>query len=170
MKCKQIEVGKIINTHGIRGEVKVLPLTDDPMRYEELDWVYIQMDGGTKKLFIKNIRYQKNNIIIKFDGIDSMNDAEKIKNKMLLIDRDRAVPLPKDTYFICDLIGLEVRTHTGDVLGNITDVFKTGSNDVYVVKNPDGKDILIPAIKDVVVEVNIDDNYMVIKPLEGLID
>ncbi|NLY43803.1 MAG: 16S rRNA processing protein RimM [Clostridiaceae bacterium] len=173
MKNKQIEIGKIINTHGIRGEVKVLPLTDDPTRYEDLDWVYVKHEGRMEKMYIKSVRYQKNNLIIKFDGIDSIDDAQKFRDKMLLIDREMAVPLPKDTYFICDLIGMEVRTHTGEILGNINDVFKTGSNDVYVVRNTEGvrvRDILVPAIKDVIVEVNIDDNYMIIKPLEGLID
>ncbi|MBZ4646232.1 MAG: rRNA processing protein RimM [Petroclostridium sp.] len=170
MKCEQLEIGKIINTHGIKGEVKVLPLTDDPTRYEELDWVYIKKDDKLEKLIIENIKYQKNNVIIKFEGINSMNDAEKLKNLMLIIDRDMAVELPENTYFICDLIGMEVKTHEGELLGKIQDVFPTGSNDVYVIKNSSGKEILIPAIKDVILEVDIDNNFMIVKPLEGLIE
>ncbi|WHH59424.1 ribosome maturation factor RimM [Petroclostridium sp. X23] len=170
MRCEQLEVGKIVNTHGVRGSVKVIPLTDDPTRYEQLDWVYIQQNGKLEKIYIDDVKYQKNNIILKFRHVNTIDDAEKLKNKMLLIDRDKAVKLPENRYFICDLIGLEVKTQEGQYLGKISDVISTGSSDVYIIKPLEGKDILIPAIKEVVIQIDIDNNSMIVKPLEGLIE
>ncbi|MGE4283357.1 MAG: ribosome maturation factor RimM [Clostridia bacterium] len=170
MREEQLEVGKIINTHGVKGDVKVMPLTDDPTRFEELEWVYIEKDGGLEKIFIEYIKYQKNNLIIKFKNVDNINDAERLKNRMLIIDREMAVDLPENTYFICDLIGLQVNTHEGVYLGILDDVLSAGSTDVYIIKHPEGKQILIPAIKEVILAVDFDNNSMIVKPLEGLIE
>ena len=170
MKNKKLEIGKIINTHGIRGEVKVMPLTDDARRYDRLEWVYIDKVAPDTKLFIEKLRYHKNNVIIKFKKVNTMNEAEKLKNKSLFINRELAVELPEDTYFICDLIGSEVLTVEGQNLGKICDIISTGSNDVYIIKNDSNKEILIPAIKDVVKKVDIENSLIIVKLLEGLID
>ncbi len=170
MKKNQLNVGKIINTHGIKGEIKVLPLTDDPARFEDLEWVYLSYNNQLKKLYIQSVRYQRNNIIIKFKNINSIDEIEKYKNCMLIIDRDMAVDLPENTYFIIDLIGVEVRLEDGEKLGKIIDVIETGSNDVYVIKPSKGSDILIPAIKQVIKHVDIEENIMIVKLLEGLIN
>ncbi len=170
MKKNQFNIGKIINTHGIKGEVKVLPLTDDPARFEDLEWVYLSYNNQLEKKIIQSIRYQKNNIILKFKDINSIDEIEKYKSCMLVIDREMAVELPENTYFIRDLIGVEVRLENGESLGKIIDVIETGSNDVYVIKPNKGSDILIPAIKQVIQHVDIEENIMIVKLLEGLIE
>lgn len=170
MKKNQLEIGRIINTHGIRGEVKVMPLTDDPRRFERLAWVYINDNHTLKKFYIQRVKYQKNNVIVKFKELDSINDAEPFRNCMLVIDREMAVDLPPDTYFICDLIGLQVKTDQGQELGEIIDVMSAGGNDVYVVKGSSEKEILIPAIKQVVLKVDIEQGFVIVKLLEGLMD
>lgn len=170
MKTENIVIGQIVNTHGIKGALKVVPLTDDYKRYDTLEYLYIVQNNIRKKYYVERVQYQKSNVIIKLKGIENCNDAGKLKNLMIEVDRKHAVKLPEDTYFICDLIGLQVKTSDGILLGYIDDVFATGSNDVYVVKDNKGKQILIPAIKDVIQKVSIDDNYVLIKPIEGLIE
>ncbi|MCX7950883.1 MAG: ribosome maturation factor RimM [Clostridiales bacterium] len=162
-----LKIGQIINTHGIKGEVKVYPLTDDIKRFNKLKFVFIKEKDEYKKIDVEGVKYFKNLVILKLQGIDTMNDAEKVKKIYLYIDRENAVKLEKDAYFIADLIGLDVYTLEGECLGKITDVFSTGSNDVYEIKN-DNETILIPAIKDVVKEVDIENSVMKIQLLEGL--
>lgn len=162
-----LKVGQIINTHGIKGEVKVYPLTDDIKRFNKLKFVFIKENDEYKKVEVEGVKYFKNLVILKLQGIDSMNDAEKVKKVYIYIDRENAVKLEKDAYFIADLIGLDVYTLEGENLGKITDVFSTGSNDVYEIKS-DRETILIPAIKDVVKEVDIENSIMKIQLLEGL--
>ncbi|GFR35849.1 ribosome maturation factor RimM [Thermobrachium celere] len=162
-----LKVGQIINTHGIKGEVKVYPLTDDIKRFSKLKFVFIKKDENYNKVNVEGVKYFKNLVILKLEGIDNMTEAEKYKRVYLYVDRENAVKLEEDTYFIADLIGLDVYTLEGEYLGKITDVFSTGSNDVYEIKK-DKKSILIPAIKDVVKEVDIDNSVMKINLLEGL--
>lgn len=164
-----LKVGQIINTHGIRGEVKVYPLTDDIKRFKKLKYVFIRNGEEYKKVDIEGVNFFKNFVILKLSGIESMSDAEKYKNIYIYVDRENAVKLPDDSYFIADLIGLKVETTEGEELGSITSVFSTGSNDVYEIKSQHGKTILIPAIKDVVKLVDIDNGRMIINLLEGLI-
>lgn len=162
-----IQVGKIVNTHGIRGDVKVLPLTDDTKRFEELKSVFI---GDDKlKLEISKVGYAKGNVILKFKNYDNINDVEKFKNTTVWIDEKDKVKLPQYSYFIHDIVGLEVYLSDGTHLGKVKDVLQPGANDVYIVKG-EGKEYLIPAIKDVVKEVNIDENKIIIEPLEGLLE
>lgn len=162
-----IQVGKIVNTHGIRGDVKVLPLTDDKKRFEELKFIFV---GDDKlKLEISKVGYVKGNVLLKFKNYDNINDVEKFKNTTVWIDEKDKVKLPKNSYFIHDIIGLEVYLIDGTYLGKVKDILQPGANDVYVVKN-EGKEYLIPAIKDVVKEVNIDGNKIIIEPLEGLLE
>lgn len=167
MRNKILEVGKITNTHALKGEVKVLCWTDSPRQFEEFEYLYAGINERIK-LYFERVRYQKNNLIIKFKGIDSIEQAEELKNRVLLADRDQLGE--PDGYYICDILGIKVYTINDEYLGEITDVFATGSNDVYVVTPPKGNDILIPVIDEVVKEVDIDKNIAVVELIKGLMD
>lgn len=160
-------IGKIINTQGLKGEVRVLPLTDDVKRFDDAKFVFID-DQKLIKTDVEHVRYQKDLVIIKFKNIDTIEDAEKLKNTYILIDRKNAIKLSNDRYFVCDIIGLLVYSTDDCFYGEITDVIQTGSNDVYVVKNHN-KEILIPALKTVVKEIDINNGRMVVELPEGLI-
>lgn len=164
------EIGKIVNTHGIRGELKIIPLTDDITRYKKLEWIYIDVNNKLQKYIVEGVKFHKQNVLLKLKDVDDMNTAESLKNSFIKIPRELAIKLPKDSYFICDIIGCEVFEENDNFLGKVVDVIETGSNDVYVVKNDKKKEILIPAIKDVVLNVNIEDGKIVVRLLEGLID
>ena len=163
---KLLEIGKIVNTRGLRGEVKIMPWCDDVCVFEELEFVLID----NTPYVIESVKYHKNFVILKLNGIDSIESAEKYRNKTIFVEKSMLGELPEGTYYICDLIGCEVITDSGENLGKIDDVIKTGSNDVYSVRSKDGKQVLIPVIDEVVKEVNIDEQRIVIKPLKGLID
>ena len=161
-----LEIGKIVNTHGLRGDVKVVPWSDYPEIFEEIDFVYL--DKNTK-LQIKNVKYQKNNVILKLDTINSIEQAEKLKEKVLLVDKDDIEILDEDTYFVADLIGLSVYEND-EKLGVLSDVIPVAGADVYVIKREKGKDILIPAIKENIKEINISEKYIKVKIPDGLFD
>lgn len=163
-----LNIGQIVNTHGIRGEVKVYPLTDDPARFNKLKEVYIESKGEMTKYTVESAKQHKNTVILKLKGIDTMNDAEKLRQLYLKVGRWDAVRLPKDSFFICDLIDSEVYDIHGERLGILHDVIQTGSNDVYAVKD-DKKEILIPALKTVVKEINIQSKKIIVDLPEGLI-
>lgn len=165
-----LEIGKIINTHGVRGEVKVIPLTDNIERFNDLEWVFIDRSGNLEKHNVLSVKYIRDLVILKLEGINNMNEAETLKGLFLLVDRENAVKLPENTYFICDIKGCEVFEENGNTLGIVEDVLQTGSNDVYVVKGHDGKEILIPALKSVVMKVLIEEKKIFVKIPEGLID
>lgn len=142
-----MEIGQIVNTYGIKGFVKVQPFTDNIRRFEDLKQIYLQLKKGLETFEIEEIKYHKQMVLLKLKGIDDINEAEKYRNCYLKIDRKDAVNLPEDTYFIADLLEMEVTTEEGEMLGKIADVYPTGSNDIYVVKNEEGKQILLPAIR-----------------------
>ena len=144
-----LQVGVIANTHGIRGEVKVFPTTDDPARFKKLKQVFLDTGNGYLEMKIEGVKFFKQFVILKFKGFDNINEIEKYKKRPLLVDREHAVRLKKDEYFIADLIGLTVYTEDGKLLGTLTDVLQTGANDVYVVEMEDKKEVLIPAIGNV---------------------
>lgn len=154
-----LRVGKIVNTHGLKGEVKVIPLTDDPKRYNELEFVII--DGAERK--IQGCKYQKDRVIVKVEGIDSIEEAEKYKNKYMEIPREYAVPLEEDTYYIADIIGCLVYDTDGKNLGEVYDVIQTKNNDVYWIRKP--KELLIPVLLDIVTDIDIDNKKITIKPV-----
>lgn len=161
-------IGKIVNTHGVKGEVRVLPSTDDVKRFGKLKEV--KVENRTMTTYeIETVRYHKNFVLLKFKGIDTMNEAELLKNSLLKIDRKDALPLKKDEYYQCDLYGLRVMTDIGRDLGKLTDILMTGSNDVYVVRNEE-KEILIPAIKQCILKVDLEAGEMLVHLLEGLED
>lgn len=167
MKKEFLEAGKIVTTHGIRGEVKIMPYTDTPELLAEFDRLF--MGRNKDEVTIVRSRVFKNMVIAKIEGVDTPEDAEKLRNKLLYMHRDD-LELGEDTYFIQDLIGMEVRDADSDELfGVIDDVMQTGANDVYVVKSGD-KELLVPAIADVVISTDIDGNVMTIRPLDGLFD
>ena len=168
---KYLRVGVITSPHGVRGEVKVYPTTDDAIRFKKLDHVILDLGRGeSRELKIRQVKFFKNMVILKFDGVDTMNEVEGWRQKDLLITRDQAVPLQEDEFFITDLIGLTVVTDEGDTLGTLTDVMETGANDVYCVKTPEGKELLLPAIHDCILDVDLDEQKMTIHLLPGLID
>ena len=166
MKKEFLEAGKIVTTHGIRGEVKIMPYTDTPELLSEFDRLFIGKDK--KELVIERARVFKNMVIAKIQGIDTPEDAEKYRNKILFMHRDD-LELDEDTYFIQDLIGMEVKdADTGFLYGKIKDVMQTGANDVYVIEGE--KEYLIPAIPEVITDTDVDGNLMLIRPLEGLFE
>lgn len=164
-----LKVGQIINTHGIKGELKIYPLTDNIDRFDRLDYIFIKEKDMYNKVKVESVKYIKNFPIVKLENINDMNEALKYKNRYLYINRENAVPLEENTYFIADLIGMDVVTTEGQILGKIVSVFSVSSNDVYEISNSEGKKILIPAIRDVVCDVDIKEKRMTIKLLEGLI-
>ncbi|MBQ3139225.1 MAG: 16S rRNA processing protein RimM [Ruminococcus sp.] len=166
MKKEYLEAGKIVTTHGIRGEVKIMPYTDTPELLCEFDRLFIGKDKS--ELYIERSRTAKNMVIAKIEGIDTVEAAEKYRNKVLFMHRDD-LELDEDTYFIQDLIDMEVQdADSGFVYGKITDVLQNGANDVYVIKGD--REYLVPAIPDVVISTDIDSNIMQIRPLDGLFD
>lgn len=163
-------VGQLTSTHGVKGELKALPLTDDPQRFLKLKWVYIDKNGSLEKYNIKNVKFLKNFVILKFEGVDTMDDAVKLKGLYLKIDRADAVKLPKNSFFIADIIGMKVFDENNVLLGQLSDVIQTGSNDVYIVKDDNGKEILIPALKSVVRDVSMEEQRISVILPKGLLD
>lgn len=163
-----LSVGQIVNIHGFKGEVKVYPLTNDMERFSKLKQVYVETQDGLKSYDIQSIKYLKNTVVLKLKGVDTEDAANKLRNCYVKVDRQKAVKLPKDNFFICDLIDCEVYDLNGALLGTITDVMQTGSNDVFVVKT-DKKEILIPALKSIVKEVDIDGRKVVVELPEGIL-
>lgn len=164
------KVGVITSTHGIKGEVKVFPTTDDANRFKKLKKVIL--DTGKEKIDmeITGVRFFKNMVILKFKGIDDINDVEKYRKAELYVTRENAVPLKKNEYYIADLIGMDVVSDEDEELGVIDDVLQTGANDVYVIKKAGCQDLLIPAIKDCVKDVDVEGGKMIVHLLEGLRD
>ena len=167
---QRFQVGVITSTHGVRGEVKVFPTTDDPVRFKKLKQVILDTGKEDMELEITGVKFFKNMVILKFKDIDDMDTANKYRQKSLYVTRENAVKLEKNEYFIADLIGLAVSSEEGEDLGFINDVLQTGANDVYVIKKTGEEDLLLPAIKDCVKEVDIEGGKMVVHVLTGLRD
>jgi len=164
-----LQVGVISNTHGIRGEVKVFPTTDDPARFKKLKNVFLDTGKEYLELEIEQVKFFKQFVILKFKGYDSINDVERYKQKSLKVDRAHAVKLKKNEYFIADLLGLSVYTENEQPLGTLTDVLQTGANDVYVVQMEEQKEVLIPAIRECILDVDMEMRKMKVHLLEGLL-
>ena len=164
-----LEVGQIVNTFGVKGFVKVKPFTDDITRFDNLKKVYICKKGQMNEVEIEEVKYHKNMVLLKLKGIDDMNEAEKRKGSYLKIHRKDAIPLPEGTYFIADLIGLEVYTDEGILLGRLYDIYNNGSTDIYVVKNKLGKQILLPGIDEVLKNIDLEQEKIVVHLLKGLV-
>ena len=164
-----IQVGKIINTHGIKGEVKVHPLTDDKNRFNNLKTVYL---GENKvKVEIENVKYHKDLVILKFKEFNDINDILSFKEDYIYIDEEERVKLPENHFFIYDIVGCQVFNADGGKIGIITDVLQSASNDVYVVKDDlKNKEYMIPAVKEFFINIDIDNKKIYINPIEGMIE
>lgn len=165
-----LKVGIISSTHGIKGEVKVFPTTDDPQRFKKLKNILLDSGKEKRNLKIQSVKFFKQFVILKFEEIDDINDIEKYKGSSLYVTRDQAVKLQKDEYFIADLIGLTVIAEEEKLEGTLKDVMETEANDVYVIELTDGRELLLPAIKECVLSVDIEKGEMQIRLLDGLLD
>lgn len=165
-----LQVGVITTTHGVRGEVKVFPTTDDAARFKKLKTVILDDGKGKRELEITSVKFFKNLVILKFQGLDNINEVEGLRQAKLFVTREHAVPLKKDEYFIADLIGLAAISDEGEALGTISDVLQTGANDVYVISRKNTPDLLVPAIKECIKEVDLDKGCMTVHLLPGLRD
>lgn len=167
---KYFQVGIITSTHGVRGEVKVFPTTDDAKRFKNLKEVILDTGKEQIPMEIEGVKFLKQFVVLKFKGIDSINDVEKYRRGSLLVERKNAVRLGRDEYFAADLEGLTVRGEDGADIGVLTEVMATGANDVYVIALNDGRELLLPAIKQCVLEVDVEAGFIRIHILEGLLD
>ncbi|MCD2492645.1 ribosome maturation factor RimM [Lacrimispora sp. NSJ-141] len=166
----RFRVGVISSTHGIRGEVKVFPTTDDASRFLTLRQVILEAERETRELEIEHVKFFKQFVILKFKGIDDINDVEKYKGAELWVTRENAVPLQEGEYFIADLIGLPVVTDEGGTLGVLKDVLQTGANDVYEVTMENGKELLLPVIDECVLNVDLEKGEITVHVMDGLLD
>lgn len=160
----KFEVGKIVNTFGIKGEIKVVLYTEDINNFKKNNKIYV----NGKEMQVENSRLQKNMLILKLKDVNTMNDAEKLRNSIITIKRSKK-ELPAGTYYIADLIGLDVYTDEGNLLGKVTDIYNTGANDIYTVKTLEGKEVLLPAIKDVIKQVDLQNEKIIVHVLKGLL-
>lgn len=167
---KQLRVGVISSTHGIRGEVKVFPTTDDVKRFKKLKKVYLDTGKEQIPLEIEQVRFFKQFAILKFKGIDNINDIEKYKGKDILVDREDGTPLGKDEYYIADMVGMDVYTDDpNEHFGKLKDVMATGANDVYVIDSDRHGEVLVPAIRQCILGIDVEERKMTIHLMEGLL-
>ena len=165
-----LEIGKIVNTHGLRGEVKVVPWTDSPDDFYDVSYAYIKNKNEYKKLTIDGVKFQKNNVIVKFKEYNDINEILPFKNAVLYADRNDLGELPEGVYYIVDLIGLKVYTEDDEYIGEIADVFNAGASDIYDVKRDGKKNLLLPVIDEVVKSVDIENGRVTVNVMEGLDD
>ena len=164
------KIGIITSSHGVRGEMKVFPTTDDTRRFKKCREVYVEDKTGLVMYEVENARVSPDKVLLKLKGIDTPEEAVKLRQRGIFVDREHAVKLSKDEYFIADLIGLEIRNEDGDRIGVIEEVLPTGANDVYQIAMDDGRELLLPAIKDCILEVNVEQGFMRVHVLDGLLD
>lgn len=165
----KFQVGAIASVHGIKGEVKVFPTTDEPAKFKKLKSVILKTEKEEREIALQSVRFFKNMVIVKFQGIESPEDAQKYRGATLWITREQAVPLRENEYYRADLIGLTVVTEDGEELGILTGVLETGANDVYEVTLSDKKTALFPAIRECIKEVDVEKGYIKVHVMEGLL-
>lgn len=164
-----LRVGVITTTHGVRGEVKVFPTTDSAERFLDMEYVLLDTGRELKELHIQNVKFYKNQAILKFKEINNINDIEKYKGCELWIRREDAQELSEDEYYVADLLGMKVVLEDGSYFGTLKDVMETGANDVYIVTTEQGDEVLLPAIKECILDVDIEENVMTVHLMKGLI-
>lgn len=164
-----LEIGQIVNTFGIKGMVKVKPFTDNINRFDNLKNIYVENHKNRKQYEIEEVKYHKDMVLIKFKGVDKVEEAENLRNSYLKVNRKDEPELEEGTYYIVDLLGLNVYSDEGNLLGKLDDIFNNGSSDIYVVKDESGKQLLLPAISDVIKEINLEESKIVVHILKGLI-
>lgn len=169
MKQEYFEIGQIVNHFGIKGMVKVNPFTDDISQFEKLKSILLIKDGKLSEVEIEETKYSKNQVVLKLKGIDTVEEAEKYRGCYLKIARSNSKKLPKDTYFIADLLGLTVYTDENILLGKVEDIYNSGANDIYVVKSEDGKQILLPGTKEVIKQIDLEQEKIIVHIIKGLI-
>lgn len=165
-----LQIGVITSTHGIKGEVKVFPTTDDNNRFKKLKECFIEYKNELIPVKAKGCKFFKNMVILRFEGIDDINDVEKYKQCKLFVDREHAVPLEEDEYYMTDLIDMSVVTEDGASIGTLKEIIPTGANDVYVVVDEAGKELLLPAIKECILLVDMEQRKMLVHLMKGLVD
>lgn len=165
----ELQVGVITQTHGIHGEVKVFPTTDDAKRFKKLGEVILENGKERFPVTIEGVKFFKQYVILKFKGFDSINEIEKYKNAKLLVTRENAVKLQKDEYFVADLLGMQVVTEDEEPLGSLKKVLATGANDVYIVENEDGEELLLPAIKECILKIDMENRRITVHLMDGLV-
>ena len=165
---KYLEIGQIVNVKGLKGEVKVNSYSEDSRRFEKIKTVFLKRKGEMKEYEIESVGYSKIQVILKLKGVDTVEEAEKLRNASILIDRAVLGELPEGKYYIADLIGLEVYTEENEYLGKVDDIYNTGANDIYVIKNDLGMQKLLPGIKEVIKEVKLDQGKIIVNLIEGL--
>ncbi len=165
---KYLEIGQIVNTFGIKGMVKIKPFTDDINRFDKLETIYIENRKGRKEYEIEEVKYHKNMVLMKLKGIDTPEEADLLRQSYLLVDRRKEEPLEEGVYYIVDLLGLEAYTDEGQLLGKIDDIFNTGSNDIYVIKDELGKQILLPGLPEVLKQVDLESGKIIFHLIPGL--
>lgn len=167
---EKVRIGQIVNTQGLSGEVRIYPLTDYRERFEELEYIYLE-DKTDTKLEIEKVRYKGQLAIVKFKGLNSVNDVEKLKNKYIVINKEDIRDLPEDTYYIFDLVGSKVIDEDNALVGKLMDVIQNTAQDLYVIENDESKKrILIPAVREFIKEINIEEKIIKVKLIEGMIE
>ena len=164
-----LEIGQFVNTFGVKGMVKIKPFTDDITRFDNLKNVYVETNKVKRQYEIEEVKYHKEMVLIKFKGIDKLEEAEMLRNAILKVNRKDEPELEEGTYYIVDLLGIDVYSDEGEHLGKLDDIYNHGSSDIYVVKNELGKQLLLPAISDVIKEINLEEKRIVVHILEGLV-
>lgn len=165
---KYLELGQIVNVKGLKGEVKVNSFTDDNTKFERIPKVFIKQKQNLVEYEIEDVGYSKNQVILKFKNIDTVEEAEKLRNSYIVVDREIFGELPEGVYYIADLIGLDVYTENNEYLGKVDDIFNTGSNDVYVVKAENGMQKLLPGIDEVIKKIDLESNKIIVNLIKGL--
>ena len=167
---ERVRIGQIVSTQGLRGDVRVYPLTDYKERFEELEYVYLE-DSQEIELKIERVRYKKQLVILKFQGLDNIDDVQKLKNIYITIDKDKIRELPQDTYYIFDLIGSEIIDEDNSPVGILVDIVQNTAQDLYIIEDKSSKKkIMIPAVKEFVKEVNLKEKIIKVKLIEGMIE
>ena len=164
-----LQVGVITQPHGVRGEVKVFPTTDDPVRFKKLKKVILDTGKEKLDLEVEHVKFFKQFVIVKFKEFDNINDIERYKRCPLLVTRENAVLLEEDEYFVADMIGMKVITEDGTEFGTLSDVMETGANDVYVIDSKEHGEVLMPAIKECVLNVDMESGIITVHLMNGLI-
>ena len=165
---KYLELGQIVNVKGLKGEVKVNSFTDDNTKFERIPKVFLKRKETLTEYEIETVGYHKNQVIIKFKNVNTVEEAEALRNSYIVVDREIFGELPEGVYYIADLIGLEVFTESNEYLGKVDDIFSTGSNDVYVVKDELGKQKLLPGIDEVIKQIDLESGKIIVNLIEGL--
>lgn len=167
---EEFQVGAVASVHGIKGEVKVFPTTDEPEKFKKLKTVKLKTEKEEREMRLLSCRFFKNMVILKFEGIDSPEEAQRYRGATLWVPREQAVPLGEDEYYRADLVGLSVMTEEGEAFGTLTEVLETGANDVYEVTLSDGRTVLLPAIRDCIKKVDLEAGCMTVHVMEGLLE